>query len=98
MRRHHLLRSRLSVNQSDFVLQLVGLLPSPVPPIQLGQRFSTIDSWLGVPAGTRQHRLQGPLLEPGGGGGSAGVDGGGETGGGTAFTRPSSGLLWPRRV
>lgn len=45
MRRHHLRRSRLSVNQSDFVLQLAGLLPSPLPPIQLGQRFSTIDSW-----------------------------------------------------
>jgi len=45
--------------------------------------------------GVRQHPQQGPLLSDsdGGGGGS----GSGETAGGGS-TRPSGGLLWPRRV
>jgi hypothetical protein len=48
--------------------------------------------------GTRQHPQQGPLLDPGlgGGGGDGGDSEGGGSGGG-ASTRPSSGLLWPRR-
>ena len=46
--------------------------------------------------GARQHPQQGPLLEPGsGGGGGGGGEGEGSMGG---SPRPSSGLLWPRRM